>query len=450
MHLRFITLSALCLALAGAGDAQARDRTEHKRLRVVTPDDATNKLLVETIDVNLNGTVADALKTISTKTGWSLIASTPKLDQRLSLHTAKRPLGEALDLLLEASELHATLRPGGKLVVKDRHPDDDEDEEEPAEEDDDEIEERTGPTIAIAPPPVVPVAPGQLDRVNKNGRERTSFGQDLVIKKSETVTNAVANGGDLIIEGRVTKDAVAVGGDVIVKNGGVVERDAVAMGGDVHIENGGIVKGNTQMFGEAFGGVIKDLVKKAGRSHESEVDHDRDDDDSGTSGFFIAKVTFALLAFILNIMLIAFVPERVERIIQTLDERPLPSGGAGFALLLGFLPFCLVLVVTIVGIALLPVVFVLYGFAYTIGYTALSVYLGRKLPVLKSRKTTLGAMALGLLALTLVALVPYIGSVIVFLTASFATGAVVISRVGSGPRISDGDIPPPAQTIAMY
>jgi hypothetical protein len=76
-----------------------------------------------------------------------------------------------------------------------------------------------------------------------------------------------------------------------------------------------------------------------------------------------------------------------------------------------------------------------------IGYAALSVYIGRRLPMFKNRKTVLGAMGLGLGALTLIAIIPFIGPLIVFLAASFAAGSVVLSRVGSGPKIIDESSP---------
>jgi hypothetical protein len=113
------------------------------------------------------------------------------------------------------------------------------------------------------------------------------------------------------------------------------------------------------------------------------------------------------------------------------------SAAGGIVTLVGFLPFCLLLAVSLIGIALLPVAFFALVFVYVTGYTAFSVWLGRRLPVFVGRKTLLGAMGIGLGTLSLLALIPWLGTFFCFLIATVGAGAVMISRFGTPAKISE-------------
>src|SRR5687768_14111627 len=63
--------------------------------------------------------------------------------------------------------------------------------------------------------------------------DRVAFGSDVHVREGETVRDAVAFGGDALIEGVVTGDAVAFGGSVLLAEGARVEGDVSSFGGDV-------------------------------------------------------------------------------------------------------------------------------------------------------------------------------------------------------------------------
>ena len=89
----------------------ALNATSAERLRGEWPKNA------QSIDVDLTGTIAAALQEITKKAGWSLVVSTPTLDQKIAIHSAKRPLYEVLGLVLEAGDLMARIE-GQTLIVK--------------------------------------------------------------------------------------------------------------------------------------------------------------------------------------------------------------------------------------------------------------------------------------------------------------------------------------------
>jgi hypothetical protein len=416
----FRTISALWLAgIAFVAVDAARNVRLHGKFPAST----------ETMDVDMQGTVAEALQKLAGKQGWALAASAPTLDQKISLKTAKRPVMETLALVLEAGDLQARLT-GTTLVVKPYRKNAELDEEEETDEDED---------ANAAPPPDSPDAPDLPDAPDPpdapDAPERTAYGQDLIIEKGESVDDVVVQGGDLIVRGQVRGDAAAMGGDIIVESGGVIQGDAAAMGGDVVLKKGGAIKGSISKVGGGYGNVFKNLAKRAAPPHARSYDRD-DEEDSSSTGFLFFLTLFASIAsFVISVILIAFVPERIERITSMLQDKPMQSAAGGIATLVGFFPFCVLLGVSIIGIALIPLACVVLVMLYVAGYTAICVLLGQKLPFFQGRKTMLGAMGLGLATLTLLALIPWFGSVCVFIITTVGAGAVVISRAGTPPKI---------------
>jgi hypothetical protein len=95
----------------------------------------------------------------------------------------------------------------------------------------------------------------------------------------------------------------------------------------------------------------------------------------------------------------------------------------------GFVPLCVALAVTIIGIPLIPVaamflvVLLLFGFAVSAGW------LGERMPV-PHEKTPVKAVALGGVVLGLVGLVPWIGTLLLVCAAAVSAGATLLSRFG--------------------
>jgi hypothetical protein len=114
------------------------------------------------------------------------------------------------------------------------------------------------------------------------------------------------------------------------------------------------------------------------------------------------------------------------------------AAGAGFLLTLCFVPLCVMLAITLIGIPLIPVVIVALLLLLVFGYTALLSYIGAKLPVLQDRKTPLLSLALGAGVTLLIDLIPYIGPFVLLSAALVAAGAALLSRLGTSPATPPG------------
>jgi len=118
-----------------------------------------------------------------------------------------------------------------------------------------------------------------------------------------------------------------------------------------------------------------------------------------------------------------------SRIRTYLANRPGLSALGGLAILLGFLPFCALMAVTIIGIPLIPVAVLLLVALLLFGFTVSAGWLGERMPFIRE-KTPVKTVALGGVVLALVSLVPWIGTAVVVLVAAIAAGATLVSRFG--------------------
>jgi len=368
--------------LAGAATSESR------RLEGRLPDNAP----VVSLDQS-RGTVLDALSALAKQAGWSLVVTAPEsaTSRALAIQVSKRPAGDVLELILEAGELRASFADGVLRVRSDAT----------AVESRDSWRER------------------RRERRGRRGSERVVFGQSLNVGADETVDKAVAIGGSVTIAGHVRRDAVAVGGSVTLLPGARVEGDAVAIGGSVSVDPGATLEGDNVGLGGAIpttAGSLTRWVVGGGRGIRSMAS-------------FASRLTRAVLLYVLALLIAAAFPCAFSRIKTYLVNRPGLSALGGFAIIFGFVPLCVLLAVTIIGIPLIPVAVMLLVALLLFGFTVSAGWLGEQMPFLPE-KTPVKTVALGGVVLALVSLVPWIGTPVLILVAAMAAGATLISRFG--------------------
>jgi hypothetical protein len=118
---------------------------------------------------------------------------------------------------------------------------------------------------------------------------------------------------------------------------------------------------------------------------------------------------------------------------------------AGLAGSFGMVVLAILLAVTIVGLLLIPVQAILVVLGGVMGVTALTLYLGRALPIPPSRRTTVLELAAGTLAFAVVAEIPILGSMAWVATWLLTFGAVLRTRFGQPPAaiLPTSAVPPP-------
>jgi len=338
------------------------------------------------------GTILDALSAIAKQTGWSLVVTAPEsaTTRPLTLQVSKRPAEEALDLVLEAGSLRASFADG---------------------------------VLRVRPDLTASGASWRERRQERRGRhgsDRVAFGQSINVGADETVDKAVAIGGSVTIAGHVRYDAVAIGGSVTLLPGARVEGDAVAIGGAVSVSEGATLEGDNVSRGGAVPTTIGAMVRWIGGRRPHMV-----------SMFgFASRMMRAVLLFVIALLIAVAFPGALTRVEAYLVNRPGLSALAGGAILLGFVPFCVLLAVTFIGIPLIPVVVMLLVALFLFGFTVSAAWLGERMPVGQEQKTPVKSVALGGAVLVVAGLLPWFGTAALVLVAAISAGATLLSRFG--------------------
>lgn len=264
-------------------------------------------------------------------------------------------------------------------------------------------------------------------RIHGDGSDRVSYGSPVDIKEGESVQDAVAIMDNLNVSGTVLGDAVAIFGDVKITKTGRVEGDAASIFGHVLVDEGGLIDGERISLGT--GALI------AGMRSAPVVPKPWPMRLGGT--LLTAGAQF-LCFFLLGLLAIAMFPRRIAVVSEELAAHPIKAGALGVLASIAWLPITLLLVVTIVGIILIPFFWVAYPVFGFVGYVALALIIGRKLPT-KVIPTNTAVFAIGAAVIVAIGLIPILGKLVWVFAGFFALGATLMTRFGQDR--SNGNAP---------
>jgi hypothetical protein len=224
---------------------------------------------------------------------------------------------------------------------------------------------------------------------------------DRRIPTGARVAGSVATAdGDLHVFGEVDGDVLALDGDVVVHQGGRVRGDALAVSGRVRLE-GGRVDGEMRMLSSL---PTPALARAAAPSPTERT----------WRALSIAFGWLVMLA-LLGMGVLVLAGSYLDGVAETLSTRFAASFWTGLAGQLALLPALLVLslalLVTVIGILLIPFAVVAFVLAVcgllALGFLAIALVTGRAL--LRERGTGLAAQRVARLRAMLVGLVLFLG-----------------------------------------
>lgn len=278
--------------------------------------------------------------------------------------------------------------------------------------------------------------------------QRAAFGGSVVVKANERVDSAVAFGGNVTVEegATVEEDAVAFGGDVVLEKNSRVEGDAVAWGGRVKKATGAVVNGEIVSMGG--NGIGNKLAAGAFKMH-GPVSKVRED---SSPGFSIASfLLLYALSFGMGFVFLLLIPTRMKTMEAELTRNPLPTLGVGVVGAVLFIPVMVMMCLTVVGIPVALVMFLLLPFGIAMGFTAIANVVGMHLPLPPSRRTQAAVLALGLAVLLGLVFIPVVGTLIFWATFVLSLGVLIRTRLGNRgqgqpvPEVNLFSSPPPSQ-----
>ena len=308
--------------------------------------------------------------------------------------------------------------------------------------------------------------------------ERVAIGSDLIIKAGETVKGDVSvTGGDLTVNGTVEGDAIVfngsatitgkVGGDVVVTGGSVALRpgsevvgNVVYVGGGLDVASGATVRGVTSTLDLPMAQLGNALPLSPAGATTTSTGARGPLDRLGSLALW-GVVSMGVLA--LSVALLLAFPRRVRVTGATLEAEGRHS------VILGLITACLfgplvalvtsLLMVSVVGWVLIPVLWAIAGALLAFGLVAASLWLGRRVydtthagivytgsgrtgqtGVLEKVPPLVFQMLLGITVLLLSVVVPaalmpgWVGLallLIVYVAACTGLGAALLSRFGA-------------------
>jgi cytoskeletal protein CcmA (bactofilin family) len=244
--------------------------------------------------------------------------------------------------------------------------------------------------------------------------------------------------GAINIDGEIGKDLVVAAGDLNMADSAIVEGD-ILLGANTATISGTVMgdidaavsrltlSSSANITGYLSYTSDNEVNKESGAQIGGEVTHKL----PPRSNPFITWIITFLMALVTGIVIILIFPRRTTAITDSIRTRPWSSLGWG-ALILFLTPVAImILLITVVGIPLGLIALLLYGAAIYLSQIPIALFIGRwtigYLREVRGRALLVAAFATGLLVLTLLTLIPYVGFAIWVATALFGLGGLVIS-----------------------
>lgn len=311
---------------------------------------------------------------------------------------------------------------------------------------------------------------------HRNGNHRTLFGDNLVVGNEETVQDLLLFGGTADVQGTVDGDLVVIGGgakisgtvngNVVIIGGpltcsGVINRDATVVLGSAdlseaaHVDHEAVFIGGpfkiakeSSILGERVLIPLGDVVKK--------IDFFKAWVLSGpllgrllsftvtwawvVAGFFVALYLVTLLLF----------PGAVKAVYLTLEERPVTSIVSGLLMLILFAPLVVVLVMSVVGIAVIPFLKIALILCLLFGKVGLMCFLGRSFGRASGFATLQApffAFLIGATVLLLAYVIPVFGILAWTMGTLFGLGGAIVALAGTFKR-EESAVPPASVMVS--
>ncbi len=276
-----------------------------------------------------------------------------------------------------------------------------------------------------------PVAAGAAEE-----KSIIKLGSDVTIEAGQKVRTVVTIGGQITVSGTVEKNVVAIGGSVVLTKTAVVEGNVISLGGVIVMGRDARVDGNLTEFNSS--NLYETLT--AALSTEWE----------GWSWIFaIISLSIFLVILVLALLTVALLPKPVRIISEAIRENTFKVVLCGLLGLVLIAPLALLLTISVVGIALIPLEVIVVACSIVLGFISVGQLIGSKaLRLIKRPNPGMIRETLwGLIILWIIGWIPYIGWMAKAVAIVIGLGAVLITRFGthqgwkcSAPGPGPGDV----------
>jgi uncharacterized RDD family membrane protein YckC len=333
-----------------------------------------------------------------------------------------------------------------------------------------ELPRPTASSPAAAPAPESAPAPGEervtrldpteypCDSVGHNPGFR--LGQDQVARKGDAYRNLVVVFGNVLVEGHVCGDLSVTLGDVRLASGASVEGTLVVVGGKVTIEPTAtvgqelVLVGGTLDAPEDFRPGREQIVVGVpvlGAGMRQSVPYI-------TRGLLLGRLIVPDIGWVWGVVAVLFFvqlllnllfPRATAASARIISERPLSTFMAGVLVLVLTGPVVALLAVTVIGLAVVPVLFGALLIAWIVGKVAVNRWIGTRLfeqDDMDSRLESTRSFAIGFVIITILYMIPLLGLVVWGLSGVLGLGAATLAFVRGYRRENPPTVRAPRET----
>jgi hypothetical protein len=253
--------------------------------------------------------------------------------------------------------------------------------------------------------------------ININNTNLVRFGGDVSVPANQTVENASAFGGNVTVlpNARVLDTAIAFGGDIILKAGARVDGDAYSFGGKIVQEPGAIIGGEKATFSDRHGMMYGSYGRQSFFAQY----------------FFSAmfRICAAVVAAILGLIVLQTSPQFLTDLAIKLRQDPGLTALWGIGGIVAIIFGTVFLAITLIGIPLIPLLSLSAVVTSLFGSLGVALFVGESLDK-NAKQPTSQQFLIGLVILTVLALIPFVGGLVVFLINLFGLGVILLWKFG--------------------
>lgn len=246
------------------------------------------------------------------------------------------------------------------------------------------------------------------------------IGGDVEVKKATTVNDAVVIGGDLEISGDVLGDAVVFFGDVTVRNGAKVAGSTIAIFGKIFKEPDAVV--SKDVFELSINKIISNM---SNTSCSIPV--------MGMGAFWMFLVTVSIGFLALFLLIAILFTGNIGAVSYYAESRMLKSFYYGILVSILVIPLTLFLLISIVGIPIIPLLMIVISAATLFGYAAMCQLIGLKFFKAFKKKGVpmFWEVVVGFAILFFVVMIPVLGWLIKTVVWMIGLGATIATKFGT-------------------
>jgi hypothetical protein len=261
------------------------------------------------------------------------------------------------------------------------------------------------------------------------------IGSDVTIEAGTKVHSVVAIGGQVTVDGAVEQSVVAVGGSVVLTRTAVVGGNVTALGGVIVMARDAQINGTLTEINSS------NLFYTLTAALSSEWE--------GWSWIFaVVSLAIFLVILVLALLIVALLPKPIHVVAEAITENTFKVVLCGILGLVLIAPLALLLTISVVGIALIPLEVILVVCSVLMGFIAVGQIIGGRVLRLIGRPNpgALRATFWGLIVLWLIGWIPYIGWMVKAIAIVIGLGAALVTRFGTHEGWKCVPVPAPLPT----